>query len=36
MCSRIQYKTGTGTHIVGRNMDWTEKMGTKLYVFPKG
>jgi len=36
MCSRIQYKTGTGTHIVGRNMDWTEKMGTTLYAFPKG
>jgi len=36
MCSRIKYKTGTGTVIIGRNMDWTEKMGTKLYVMPKG
>jgi len=36
MCSRIQYKTGSGTHIIGRNMDWTEKMGTTLCVFPKG
>lgn len=36
MCSRVKYKTGTGTVIVGRNMDWTAKMGTQLYVMPKG
>jgi choloylglycine hydrolase len=36
MCSRIKYVTESGTVIIGRNMDWTEKMGTKLFVMPKG
>ena len=32
MCSRIQYKTGSGTHIVGRNMDWTENVVTSYSI----
>jgi choloylglycine hydrolase len=36
MCSRIKYQTESGTVIVGRNMDWTETMGTKLCIMPKG
>lgn len=36
MSSRIKYRTGTGTVIIRWNMDWTAKMGTQLYVMPKG
>jgi penicillin V acylase-like amidase (Ntn superfamily) len=36
MCSRIQWKAEGQPVLVGRNMDWTERMGTKLYVMPKG
>jgi len=35
-CSRALWKAEGQPVLVGRNMDWTEKMGTKLYVFPKG
>lgn len=31
MCSRIEYKSASGTVIVGRNMDWTDKMGTQRF-----
>ena len=36
MCSRIQWKADGQPVIVGRNMDWTGRMGTKLWVMPKG
>ena len=36
MCSRIQWKADGQPVLVGRNMDWTAKMGTKLWVMPKG
>ena len=36
MCSRIQWTANGQPVIVGRNMDWTAKMGTKLFVMPKG
>lgn len=36
MCSRIQWTADGQPVIVGRNMDWTAKMGTKLFVMPKG
>lgn len=36
MCSRIQWKPQGQPILVGRNMDWTAKMGTKLFVIPKG
>jgi len=36
MCSRIQWKPNGQPVLVGRNMDWTARMGTKLYALPKG
>ncbi len=36
MCSRALWKAAGGPVLVGRNMDWTERMGTKLWVMPKG
>lgn len=36
MCSRVQWKANGQPVLVGRNMDWTAKMGTKLFVMPKG
>ena len=36
MCSRIEWTADGQPVLVGRNMDWTERMGTKLYVMPKG
>jgi len=36
MCSRIQWKATGQPVLVGRNMDWTARMGTKLYTMPKG
>ncbi|WP_460805002.1 linear amide C-N hydrolase [Microbulbifer agarilyticus] len=36
MCSTILWTQKGQPVIVGRNMDWTEQMGTKLYVFPRG
>lgn len=36
MCSRIQWKAKGQPVLVGRNMDWTARMGTKLYAMPKG
>jgi len=37
MCSRIKYKTGTGTFITGRGMDWNDPTAkTRLWIFPKG
>ncbi len=36
MCSRIQWNAKGQPVIVGRNMDWTARMGTKLYTMPKG
>lgn len=36
MCSRVQWNAEGQPVIVGRNMDWTERMGTRLYVMPKG
>ena len=36
MCSRIQWTTNGQPVIVRRNMDWTARMGTKLWVMPKG
>ncbi len=36
MCSRIIWTAEGQPILVGRNMDWTERMGTKLYVMPKG
>lgn len=36
MCSRIQWKANGQPVLVGRNMDWTARMGTKLYALPKG
>ncbi|QDT69881.1 Penicillin acylase precursor [Planctomycetes bacterium MalM25] len=35
-CSRVLWKPAGQPVLVGRNMDWTAKMGTKLYVMPKG
>lgn len=35
-CTRILYKTGEGTYITGRNMDWAESPGSDLWVFPRG
>ncbi len=35
MCSRIKWTAEGQPVLVGRNMDWTERMGTKLYVMPK-
>lgn len=36
MCSRIQWKSNGQPVLVGRNMDWTGRMGTKLYAMPRG
>jgi len=36
MCSRIQWKAEGQPVLVGRNMDWTARMGTKLRTMPKG
>ena len=36
MCTRIQWSVEGQPVLVGRNMDWTAWMGTKLYVMPKG
>lgn len=36
-CTRVLYETGTGTYIVGRNMDWNDlTMETDFWVFPAG
>ena len=36
-CSRFIYKTGSGTYIVGRSMDWSDQSAkTRLWTFPKG
>ncbi len=36
MCSRIKWTADGQPVLVGRNMDWTARMGTKLYTIPKG
>ncbi len=37
MCTRIFYRTGTGTFITGRGMDWNDPTApTALWVFPAG
>jgi len=36
MCSRIQWKADGQPVLVGRNMDWTARMGTKLRTMPRG
>ena len=36
MCTRIQWSADGQPVLVGRNMDWTARQGTKLWVFPKG
>ncbi len=36
MCSRIKWTADGQPVLVGRNMDWTARMGTKLYAMPKG
>ncbi len=36
MCSRILWGGEDQPIIVGRNMDWTEKMGAVLYTMPRG
>ncbi|MFR9798550.1 linear amide C-N hydrolase [Streptomyces sp. MS06] len=37
MCSKITYRTGTGTFITGRGMDWNDlAANTELWVFPAG
>ncbi len=36
MCSRVQWTAEGQPVIVGRNMDWTERMGSKLWAMPKG
>ena len=37
MCSRLKYKTGTGTYIIGRSMDWNDPTAkTRLWSFPRG
>ena len=36
-CTRILYKTGTGTYITARSMDWVDPdLTTDLWVFPQG
>jgi len=35
-CSRALWKPEGQPVLVGRNMDWTERMGTELYVMPRG
>lgn len=36
MCSRIQWSVDGQPVLVGRNMDWTAWMGTKLHIMPRG
>ncbi|MDH3959974.1 MAG: linear amide C-N hydrolase [Desulfuromonadales bacterium] len=36
MCTRILWTTEGQPVLVARNMDWTERMGTKLYAMPRG
>lgn len=37
MCTRILYRTGTGTYVTGRGMDWNDlDMQTDCWVFPGG
>ena len=35
-CSRILWESKGQPVLVGRNMDWTERMGTQLYAMPRG
>ncbi len=35
-CSRVLWTSQGQPVLVGRNMDWTAKMGTRIYVMPKG
>ena len=35
-CTRALWDPEGQPVLVGRNMDWTEKMGTELYVMPRG
>lgn len=36
-CTRVLYETGTGSYIVGRNMDWNDlKMKSDFWIFPRG
>ncbi|MGD2000733.1 MAG: linear amide C-N hydrolase, partial [Desulfobacterales bacterium] len=35
-CSRILWGAEGQPVLVGRNMDWTERMGTQLYAMPRG
>lgn len=34
-CSRVLYHGLEGTVITGRTMDWTEDIGTNLWIFPR-
>ncbi len=36
MCSRVLWNVDGQPVLVGRNMDWTERMGTKLVALPRG
>jgi penicillin V acylase-like amidase (Ntn superfamily) len=36
MCTRILWTNEGQPILVARNMDWTERMGTKLYAMPRG
>ena len=37
MCTRLLYRTGSGTYIVGRSMDWSDrKADADWWVFPRG
>jgi choloylglycine hydrolase len=36
MCTRIQWSADGQPVLVGRNMDWTARQGTKLWALPKG
>lgn len=36
MCSRTMWSVAGQPVLIGRNMDWTGKMGTKLHVMPRG
>lgn len=36
-CTRVLYKTGTGTYIVGRSMDWNDLQAQMdFWIFPRG
>ncbi len=35
-CTRVLYTGEENTVIVGRSMDWSEDMGTNLWLFPRG